>query len=228
MWANASVCQLLGLDTSACYDSSTPLHQSRFCVPPPPIQLKDFVCQWCSNVLDQPVETKCRHVMCKLCICRHLLQSPNSKPSCPVCSKEFIGLSEVRTLSSGLLRILSKLEIHCDHLECKVTVPLDKLQEHVTRCSPAHASRVLVVSSPCESPQSTPGPSNQSTPRSEQSHLSPQTSLTQSTPRPEPVVDDSEVIAEKYRKLFSLFAKCHNLYSTAAVINDNSISQLGV
>ena len=127
--------------------------------------------------------------MCKLCICRHLLQSPNSKPLCPVCSKEFTGLSEVRTLSSGLLRILSKLEIHCDHLECKVTVPLDKLQEHVTRCSPTHASRVLVVSSPCESPQSTPGPSNQSTPRSEQSHLSPQTPLTPSKVSLQSVLD---------------------------------------
>ena len=151
--------------------TTVPLRQSRFCSPPSPIQLKDFVCQFCTNVVDQLVETKCSHMICKLCRCRHLLRSPNSKPSCPVCSKQFTGLSDVQTISSGMVRIISELEIRCDNLECKVTIPLDKLQQHVTRSSPALASRVLVVSAPCESPQSTPGPSNQpSQPFTDPSH----------------------------------------------------------
>ncbi len=41
-----------------------PLSQPRFSIPSL-IQLTDFVCQSCYNVLAEPVETKCSHSVCK-------------------------------------------------------------------------------------------------------------------------------------------------------------------
>ena len=135
----------------------TPISPSRFCTPPLPIQLKDFVCSICKNILSQPIETMCRHMMCKLCLSKRLLEN-STKPSCPVCSKEFKQVTNIRPPTTALTNILSRLELHCDHPFCKSVVPLCTLREHVTQCSPVQASQVLVVPVTRESPQSTPGP----------------------------------------------------------------------
>ncbi len=47
------------------FATKMPLSKSRFSVPPAPIKLEDFTCECCGDVLNQPVETKCRHIMCK-------------------------------------------------------------------------------------------------------------------------------------------------------------------
>ncbi len=129
------------------FATKMPLSKSRFSVPPAPIKLEDFTCECCGDVLNQPVETKCRHIMCRVCLCKHILKNTLT-PSCPVCSEQFESTSDVRPLANALTNILSKLEVRCDNPSCKVVVPLDNLQEHVVRCSPAHSSRVLIVPSP--------------------------------------------------------------------------------
>lgn len=42
-----------------------------------------------------------------------------------------------------------------------------------------------------------------------------------------PVEDDAECIAAQYRKLFTLFARCHNLYSSAKAMDESTITTLG-
>ncbi len=68
-----------------------------------------------------------------------------------VCSETFLPKSiGYQTLSRGTFR---KLELLCEHPECKAVVPLNSLRDHVTRCSPVLARQVLMV--PAPSPQST-------------------------------------------------------------------------
>ncbi len=84
-----------------------------------------------------------------------------------------------QTLSRGTFK---NFRLHCDHPKCKAVVPLTSLRDHVTRCSPTLARQVLMIQTP--SPQSTPGPSNQSTPSVTPSGGRPETPLTRSRSSP--------------------------------------------
>ncbi len=149
--------------------TTVPLHPSRLCVPPDSILLKDFTCETCGDILDQPTETKCRHIMCKLCLCRHLLKPQSIKPSCPICLSEFNSLTDIWPISNTLSGILRKLQIQCDHTDCNVILPLEKLKDHVAKCSPVLASQVFI----CSPPQSQQSLSKQSTHQSAPTPLTP-------------------------------------------------------
>ncbi len=41
------------------------------------------------------------------------------------------------------------------------------------------------------------------------------------------LADYADAVSSKFGKLFSLFAVCHNMYSTAAVMDDLTIIKLG-
>ena len=98
--------RLNSLKLSQAYTSSVPLKKDRFSPLPDPMQLKDFVCHLCDNVLDAPVETVCAHVVCKLCMFRSLYKDSSNKPSCPVCSTDFTTLSDIRPPTTALTNIL--------------------------------------------------------------------------------------------------------------------------
>ena len=93
--------------------TAAPLTPSRFLTPPSPIQLEDFVCHSCNCVLDEPVETKCRHTVCKVCLCKHLLKYTTQ--SCPICHEQFNAPTDIRSLPEALTRLLGALKVHCDH-----------------------------------------------------------------------------------------------------------------
>ncbi len=95
--ANSTRDQLVEPPATVC------LSKSRFSVPPGPIKLEDFVCEcWCPKP-----EAKCRHIMCKVCQCKHLLKNTQTPP-CPVCSES---TSDFRPLANTLTNNLSKLEL---------------------------------------------------------------------------------------------------------------------
>ncbi len=78
--------------------------------------------------------------MCNQCIFKALFHEKK-----PVCSKSFTTLACIRTPNQTVTNILAGLKIKCDHTDCKSTVPLAKLQDHVAQCAPRLASRVLMV-----------------------------------------------------------------------------------
>ena len=41
------------------------------------------------------------------------------------------------------------------------------------------------------------------------------------------VVDDAECVSDQFKKLFTLFAGCHNLYSSADTMDESEITRLG-
>ena len=152
---NGQLLQTLNsLKVGPSYTTSEPLRQDRFCSLPSPIQLSDFVCNVCTNVLDQPVETICGHLMCKTCLFSFLHN--NKEPHCPVCTKKFTATADIKPPTNALIHILAQLKVHCEHKNCKVTVPLSHLQQHVKLCSPARASQVLITPNPDISPKSPP------------------------------------------------------------------------
>ena len=175
------VLHVSSLPLSPSYTSKLPLNQERFLQPPKPIRLNDFVCRVCDRVLNQPVETVCGHVMCKGCLCRVLNSSISPLPSCPVCSRAFKSIEDIKQPTQAITNILEGLQVHCDHPTCKAVVPLCALPHHVDTCVPHLSSQVLITQVPSTSvtsPQATSTspelPVNQTPPLSTPSPCTPE------------------------------------------------------
>ena len=137
------------------YRTSKSHDPSRFCAPQSPVQLTDFLCKTCNKVTNQPVGTVCGNMSCKMCVCTWL-QSKSAIPTCPCCSATFTSTKDVRRASTIIRTILPKLKVHCDNDFCSATVTLENLQQHVESCSSEHASRVLLVQLPRQTPPVSP------------------------------------------------------------------------
>ena len=62
------------------YGYSSPLTPSSFLLGVSPLSLDDLMCHSCQNILDEPVELPCKHLLCHLCCCD--LQSNFNCPQC--------------------------------------------------------------------------------------------------------------------------------------------------
>ena len=71
--------------------AAQPLSLSRFLPPATSLSLHDLQCKLCECIVDRPVETPCRSLVCAQCIGNHVL-TVDSSFSCP-CSKESHELS---------------------------------------------------------------------------------------------------------------------------------------
>ncbi len=49
--------------------------------------VQDFVCGFCQNIIDEPIELPCKHSTCCVCILETLKQNVNTFP-CPKCQRE--------------------------------------------------------------------------------------------------------------------------------------------
>ena len=100
-----------------------------FCSPPDP----EFICGICMNVLDEPKETPCRHVFCKVCITAAL----ETKRRCPMCRSR-CKIHELRPVLPLVQNLMNKLQMQCKYhrggeagrsckqiikKECKLTLP---------------------------------------------------------------------------------------------------------
>lgn len=92
----------------------------------------ELICCICTSILEDPVESPCRHVFCSQCI-KTWLSNQKSCPHCraPVHKRDLQGVVPL------LKSIISKQRIFCDNKEkgCDEVVALDMLQSHVSVCN---------------------------------------------------------------------------------------------
>ncbi|EDO34728.1 predicted protein, partial [Nematostella vectensis] len=91
----------------------------------------ELVCCICTGVLEDPVESPCRHVFCSECISKWLQNNSN----CPTCRSQ-VRAKNLKPVLPLVRNIISKLKIHCDFKTqgCKAIVSLESLRRHATIC----------------------------------------------------------------------------------------------
>ena len=109
-----------------------PLSLARFHQPGPNISLHDLQCTLCDCIVDRPVETPCRQLVCAGCISRLVRDADLSTMQCPCChgchsitSSCFAPAAEVVT------KVLGALLVRCDNPLCSAVIELKHLAEHV-------------------------------------------------------------------------------------------------
>ena len=122
--------------------SQRPLDPSRFMPPAPPVSLDDFVCPVCCMVVDRPEEMICGHIVCLHCISKWLHTCEHATPSCPCCPTQLRVASDLMT--EVITTILGDLRVRCDYDSCLAITDLANLRQHVEKCSPGRAARVLI------------------------------------------------------------------------------------
>ena len=92
----------------------------------------EYMCPICKEVLDQPVQTKCRtpHIFCASCLSFSFEMCGSL---CPVCRTVIVNPNEFIEPAPFVLRtILSELDFRCPN--CKHTVKLHQLPRHQECC----------------------------------------------------------------------------------------------
>ena len=109
-----------------------PLSLARFYQPGPNISLHDLQCTLCDCIVDRPVETPCRQLVCADCISGLVRDADLSTMQCPCChgchsitSSCFAPAAEVVT------KVLGALLVRCDNPLCSAVIELKHLAEHV-------------------------------------------------------------------------------------------------
>lgn len=99
----------------------------KFESPPDP----DLVCCICQCVLDNPVESPCRHVFCKICIETWL----NNSSSCPACRRS-TRKNSLRPVLPLVQNMLNRLLMFCDFKDngCEQKIMLEHYINHIKTC----------------------------------------------------------------------------------------------
>ncbi|ESO84941.1 hypothetical protein LOTGIDRAFT_131348 [Lottia gigantea] len=92
---------------------------------------QELICCICTNVLDEPMESPCRHVFCKICIETWL----NNRSTCPTC-RFTVTNGDLKPVLPLVRNMLNKLTLICDFSDngCKDLVLLEKYQNHIKAC----------------------------------------------------------------------------------------------
>lgn len=92
----------------------------------------ELVCCICTNVLDDPIESPCRHVFCTECITRWL----DMRPTCPTCRQPLRNY-QMKPALPLLRNIIAKLRIRCDFIEegCTEIIDYEQLGSHLRSCA---------------------------------------------------------------------------------------------
>ena len=100
------------------------------------------ICPICHDVIEKPLEAKCKHAFCRECILKYLRDRQGSG-RCPD-DGSWLKIDELVPLSKTLKYLMDKqLMIHCNFYSegCEEIVPLEHLEKHVSRC-PFKRSRI--------------------------------------------------------------------------------------
>ena len=113
------------------YRVSSSLSISRF-LPSSTISLSGLQCSLCNNVVDQPVQTPCRKLVCTMCVV-HLLQSCNQDNyPCPSCHESHpVDQAAFPEATTAVMNMLGDLLIKCDGADCTQVVSLKNLRRHL-------------------------------------------------------------------------------------------------
>ena len=142
------------------YRVSCALSIDRF-LPSSTIPLKDLQCSLCGNIVDQPVQTPCRKLVCTSCVI-HLLRSCNlSSYPCPSCKEAHtIDKASFPEATTVVMGMLGDLLVKCDKVKCTQVVALKHLRRHLASgCSetaptfsPSKLTVAQILSRPLTSP----------------------------------------------------------------------------
>ena len=91
----------------------------------------ELICCICTGVLEDPIESPCRHVFCSDCIKTWL----STKKTCPSC-RSAVRRRDLRPVVLMLKNIISKQRMYCDNKAkgCEEIVELEQLTGHVANC----------------------------------------------------------------------------------------------
>ena len=100
----------------------------------------ELICCICTGVLEDPVESPCRHVFCSPCVKPWI----NKNSTCPQCRGN-IYEKDLKPVVPILKNIIDKQKIWCNYKEngCEEVVTIEALQRHLEKCSfePSRAQR---------------------------------------------------------------------------------------
>ena len=92
----------------------------------------ELICCICTGVLQDPVESPCRHVFCTSCVKPWI----NKNSTCPQCRGK-IYEKDLKPVVPILKNIIDKQKICCEYKEngCEEVVTIEALQRHLEKCS---------------------------------------------------------------------------------------------
>ncbi|GFS04619.1 E3 ubiquitin-protein ligase NRDP1 [Elysia marginata] len=109
-----------------------------FVSPPDP----ELICGICMNVLDDPKETPCRHVFCRVCITTAL----DTKHKCPMCRSRCKN-RDLKPVLPLVQNLLNKLPMRCVNYRkgepstsCKQTIKKEFYFDHINKCDFGYVS----------------------------------------------------------------------------------------
>lgn len=89
---------------------------------------QSLLCPVCKNVLLDPLQTPCSHLMCARCVERSL----DEKLECPVDRTRMpLGLAECASPPRWIYHVIEELEVVCPNLYCGRTFPRSSLKWHL-------------------------------------------------------------------------------------------------
>eukprot|EP01027_Heterolobosea_sp_BB2_P015284 GEZU01021886.1.p1 GENE.GEZU01021886.1~~GEZU01021886.1.p1 ORF type:complete len:429 (+),score=97.51 GEZU01021886.1:172-1458(+) len=90
-------------------------------------------CIICSDVLQDPVLTNCKHRFCRKCI----LQSLKQRNTCPICRAEIKNPATELKEDITAFDLINDSNVYCERVNvgCKWEGPLSNLKDHVRGCS---------------------------------------------------------------------------------------------
>ena len=153
--ANSILC-----DAPETWKTDDPLSIPRFLPPSTSLLLNDFQCAICNNIVDRPVTTPCRKLVCAECISTTIRASDNlDDMQCPSCSNiRPITPTTFTPASDVALKVLGGLLLLCT--SCSAIVGLQHLRAHIetgcmsttTAFSPSKLTVGQMLSRPLQSP----------------------------------------------------------------------------
>lgn len=159
--SNKGIANAIIRNAPKSWRASQPLCLPRFLPPATNLSLADFQCVLCHCIVDQPVETPCRKLICATCISERVRGADLSDMPCPCCKLSHkITSSTFPPASEVVLKVLEALLLNCDKPLCTAVVGLKHLKDHVdsgcqnvaTTFSPSKLTIGQILSRPLQSP----------------------------------------------------------------------------
>ena len=91
----------------------------------------ELVCCICTGVLEDPVESPCRHVFCSKCVKPWI----DKNSTCPQC-RGATYKKDLKPVLPILKNIINKQKIYCEYKEngCKKILTIETVQRHLENC----------------------------------------------------------------------------------------------